>query len=156
MADLTATVYLREGLGTRRYEPSLRDVASRAEEATVLVAVLDGRVAGAVTVAAPPSRWAEGAAEGEAVIRMLVVDPAARGRGIGEALVRACVQEASAAGCRRVRLSTQDDSRAAHRIYRRLGFVPVPERDWEYEPGVPLRAWALELRPPGPGDAARP
>jgi len=34
---------------------------------------------------------------------------------------------------------------AAHRLYRRLGFVRVPERDWEPVPGVVLWAFGIEL-----------
>jgi ribosomal protein S18 acetylase RimI-like enzyme len=68
---------------------------------------------------------------GEAEIRMLAVAHEARGQGAGEALVRACVDRARATdGCVRVVLSTQRTMHAAHRIYERLGFVRVPERDW--------------------------
>jgi ribosomal protein S18 acetylase RimI-like enzyme len=55
----------------------------------------------------------------------------ARGRGAGEALVRACVDRARAVeGCVRVVLSTQRTMRPAHRLYERLGFVRSPDRDW--------------------------
>ncbi|MET7437677.1 GNAT family N-acetyltransferase, partial [Streptomyces sp. NPDC005568] len=78
---------------------------------------------------------AELARPGEAEIRMLAVAPQARGRGAGEALVRACVDRARATeGCVRVVLSTQRTMRAAHRIYERLGFVRTPERDWNPVP----------------------
>jgi ribosomal protein S18 acetylase RimI-like enzyme len=66
----------------------------------------------------------------EAEIRMLAVAHEARGRGAGEALVRACVDRARATdGCVRVVLSTQRTMHSAHRIYERLGFVRTPERD---------------------------
>jgi ribosomal protein S18 acetylase RimI-like enzyme len=35
---------------------------------------------------------------------------------------------------------------AAHRLYERLGFTRVPERDWSPVPGVQLVAYALPLR----------
>jgi hypothetical protein len=34
---------------------------------------------------------------------------------------------------------------AAHRIYRRLGFLRTPERDWRIEPDVELLTYALAL-----------
>ena len=61
----------------------------------------------------------------------------ARGRGAGEALVRACVERARAVeGCVSVVLSTQRTMRAAHRIYERLGFTRTPERDWKPLPDL--------------------
>lgn len=67
---------------------------------------------------------------GEAEIRMLAVAREARGRGAGEALVRACAGRARALeGCTAVVLSTQRTMHAAHRRYERLGFRRVPERD---------------------------
>jgi ribosomal protein S18 acetylase RimI-like enzyme len=78
------------------YEPELRDVARRAGDAVVLVAVDDaGTLLGCVTyVPGPESPWAELLEPGEAAIRMLAVDPAARGRGIGTALAAGCIARA--------------------------------------------------------------
>ena len=145
VAELTAGVYRGEGLSSASYEPALRDVASRAASATVLVAEVDGRLAGAVTVATRGGEWAEQSVPGEAVIRMLVVDAAVRGVGVGEALVRACVDVARADGCTMVRLSSQEDMRAAHRLYERLGFVRTPSFDWYPVPELFLRTYALPL-----------
>src|SRR5205085_1306382 len=62
-----------------------------------------------------------------ATIRMLGVSPGARGRGIGEALVRACVETARKSGQRRVRLDTRTSMASAQRLYERLGFRREPE-----------------------------
>ena len=154
VAELTATIYLREGWGDVGYEPVLRDVAHRAEQAQVLVAVLpppDGarivgpRIVGTVTVATRGGRYAEQAGPDEAVVRMLVTDPAVRGRGIGDALMRACLDAARQDGCRRVRLSTQPGMAAAHRLYKRLGFVRTPADDWRPAPDLLLITYALDL-----------
>lgn len=147
VADLTAGVYVGEGFSDGDYEPALRDVASRAETATVLVAVQDGALVGAVTVATRLGPWAEQAVPGEAVVRMLVVAAATRGAGIGEALMRAAIEQARADGCALVRLSSQDDMPAARRLYERLGFVRVPSFDWSPVPRLLLRAFALVLAP---------
>jgi hypothetical protein len=73
--------------------------------------------------------------------------------------VRACLERAEQDGCTRVRLSSQEDMTAAHRLYERLGFVRTPERDWSPVPGLRLRTYALELsraavRPPAPAARA--
>lgn len=145
IAELTATVYLTEGYGDDGYESTLRDVAGRAAQATVLVALRDEELVGAVAVATAGGPYAEQAGDGEAVIRMLVVSPASRGAGAGTALVQACLDRARADDCRVVRLSTQLTMTAAHRIYQRLGFVRTPQRDWQPVPGLTLLAYELPL-----------
>jgi ribosomal protein S18 acetylase RimI-like enzyme len=145
VAELTARVYLDEGYGSPEYEPRLRDVAGRDASGHVLVAVLDGRVVGAVTLAPYGSDWAEAAVPGEAVIRMLAVHPDVRGAGTGEALVRACVELARESGYVRILLSTEPTMTVAHRLYDRIGFVRTPSDDWEPVPGVTLLGYRLEL-----------
>lgn len=145
VAELTARVYLNEGYGSPEYEPRLRDVAGRDASAHVLVAVLDERVVGAVTLASYGSEWAEAAQPDEAVIRMLAVDPDVRGAGTGEALVRACVELAGQDGCGLIRLSTEPAMTVAHRLYERLGFVRTPTDDWEPVPGLRLLGYRLRL-----------
>lgn len=147
---LTVQVYEAGGWANPEYVPTLQDAAGRAAAATVLVAVeddgsADERLVGAVAVATRGGEYAEQAGPGDAVVRMLVADPAVRGRGIGEALMRACLDRARADGCVRVRLSSQPDMVAAHRLYARLGFVRVPELDWRPLPEVELLAYVLEL-----------
>ncbi len=146
VADLTARVYGAEGYASEDYQPFLRDVAGRVCSASVLVAVAE-HLLGAVTVATRGGVWAEQAVEGEAVIRMLVVDPSARGRGVGESLVQACIERARGDGCSLVRLSTQPQMTAAHRLYERLGFRRTPSFDWSPQPWVDLLTYALPLVP---------
>lgn len=55
-------------------------------------------------------------------IEDVVVDSGQRGRGIGEALVRAGVEAARAAGARTVELTSRPSRQAANRLYGRLGF----------------------------------
>jgi ribosomal protein S18 acetylase RimI-like enzyme len=149
VGELTVTVYVEAGFlrPGSAYVHKLRDAASRAEKAELLVAVSDdGALLGSVTYAPGGSPYAETAeADDEAGFRMLVVDPAARGRGVGEALVRACIERARAAGARTLRLSTQPQMAAAHRLYERLGFTRTPDRDWDPEPDVHLLTYELEL-----------
>ncbi|GGW86923.1 N-acetyltransferase [Streptomyces malachitofuscus] len=135
LGELTAGAYLLDGLldfgESDAYLGELRDVAKRAAAAEVLVAAEHGAVLGGVTFVPGPGPMADIAGPGEAEIRMLAVARAGRGRGAGEALVRACVDRARAIeGCTRIVLSTQRTMHSAHRIYERLGFTRTPERDW--------------------------
>ncbi|MFE3070285.1 GNAT family N-acetyltransferase [Streptomyces sp. NPDC059247] len=151
LGDLTGLTYLNDGLLLHGeddfYLDVLRDTARRAREAEVLVAVdADGRIVGGVTFAPGGTPWADIAVAGEAEFRMLVVAPDARGRGVGEALVRACADRARALpGCVRLVLSTADLMVSAHRIYERMGFVRTPERDWAPVSDHLLRTYALEF-----------
>ncbi|WP_217167588.1 GNAT family N-acetyltransferase [Streptomyces sp. AC512_CC834] len=153
VGEITAQAYLRDGLldfgESDAYLGELRDVAKRAAAAEVLVAAADGRVLGGVTFVPSGGPMADIARSGEAEIRMLAVAHDARGRGAGEALVRACVDRARAVeGCTGIVLSTQRAMRTAHRLYERLGFTRAPGRDWNPLPeldGVTLLAYRLTL-----------
>jgi GNAT superfamily N-acetyltransferase len=152
VGELTAAVYLDDGLlDFGREDPYLavlRDARRRAAHAEVLVAgepAGDGPLLGGVTFVGTGGEFADIAREDEAEFRTLAVRPAARGRGVGEALVRACVRRARRLGKRRVVLSSQSQMHTAHRLYGRLGFVRAPERDWEPIPGLPLHVFALDL-----------
>jgi ribosomal protein S18 acetylase RimI-like enzyme len=79
-----------------------------------------------------------------ATIRMLGVSADARGRGVGEALVRRCTDEARGRGCKRVRLDTRTSMASAQRLYERLRFRRKPEHDWAPAPGIALVAYVLE------------
>ena len=133
--------------GDEFYERELRDVAARVESGEVLVAEDDSRVVGCVTFADGPSELSEVDDPDAATIRMLGVSTAARGRGIGELLVRECIERARASGRRRVRLHTRTSMSAAHRLYGRLGFTRAPETDWSPAPGIELLGFVLELDP---------
>ena len=147
VGELTVRVYVDDGLANPGYVEILRDAAGRAKAATLLVAVdpATDQLLGAVTLVTEGGDYAENAEPGEAVVRMLVVDPAVRRRGIGEALVRECIHRARVHGCRRLVLSTQPEMTAAHRVYERLGLVREPARDWSPVPGLGLLVYTYEL-----------
>ena len=134
--------------GDEPYEEELRDVRARARDAVVLAAVDadTGRLVGCATyVPGSASALAEELRPGEASIRMLAVRPDAQGTGAGTALAAACVELARADGFRAVMLHSLPVMARAQRIYVRLGFRHVPERDWEPVPGLVLRCFVLDL-----------
>lgn len=131
------------------YDAQLADVAARVMHTTVLGA-LDGTTPlGCVTyVNDPSSPHAEGLSDDEASFRMLAVSTAAQGRGVGEALVGRCLEMARLAGRSAVFIHSGDWMTTAHRLYRRLGFVSVPERDWVVPGlGITLLGFRCELAP---------
>jgi ribosomal protein S18 acetylase RimI-like enzyme len=76
---------------------------------------------------------------------MLGVDPRARGRGVGEALVQACVDRARRDGATAVAICTMPEMASAQGIYARLGFGRDPERDWRPIPSIQLLGFVLQL-----------
>jgi ribosomal protein S18 acetylase RimI-like enzyme len=154
IGELTVEVY-REGLVSDQYLPVLADARSRwAAEATTTYVALDGgtdglpgrQLLGAVLYAAPGSPWRDiGDGAGEAEFRMLAVLRSARGRGVGEALVRTCIARARAERLERLVLSTAPDMKAAQRLYERLRFVRAEHRDWLARPTSRTKLLAYEL-----------
>jgi ribosomal protein S18 acetylase RimI-like enzyme len=148
IGELTASVYVADGYlsSDSEYIGELQDAESRAKHAELIAAVDEptGSVLGSVTFCRPGTPFSEIARDGEAEFRMLVVDHAARGRGVGETLVRECMRRARDAGCHRLVLLTTPRMRTAHRLYERLGFRRVPERDWWPRPDFQLMAFEVE------------
>jgi GNAT superfamily N-acetyltransferase len=102
------------------------------------VAEVDGERAGCVFCVA--------ADEATAKLRILLVDPRARGLGVGGRLVSTCVDFAAGAGYRRLTLWTNDVLVAARRIYAAQGFELV-DRDPHHSFGVDLvgETWTKPL-----------
>jgi GNAT superfamily N-acetyltransferase len=135
-----------DGLIDTAYEAELTDAGRRAREAELLVAVENGHVLGTVTWCPPTSPWRELATEqDQAEFRMLSVAAAGRRRGVGRALVTACLERARAEHMREVLLSSLPQMTKAHALYREFGFVPAPELDHSPKPHVHLWAFRLTL-----------
>jgi ribosomal protein S18 acetylase RimI-like enzyme len=146
IADLSVRVYVGGGLASEGYTSDLADVAGRASRAELLVVRDDnGHVVGSVALVLSGDFGEVTTSDEEAAFRMLVVDPAAQGRGLGTLLVTTCLDRARAAGKRRMVIATGTRMTAAQRLYERLGFTRLPERDWSPVPGIDLIVYSREL-----------
>jgi GNAT superfamily N-acetyltransferase len=126
--------------------------ASRSPSQRAWIAELDGQRVGCVLCVRAADAAAAAAAAGDAAddataqLRLLLVDPAARGLGVGRLLVDACVEFARAAGYSRMTLWTQQNLTAARRLYAAAGFELI-ESAPHHSFGVDLveETWALDL-----------
>lgn len=78
-------------------------------------------------------RWPDQPPDETSLVGMWV-EPAARGRGVGELLVRTVLDEAERRGVRRVTLDVAHENTPAIRLYERLGFTPTGRTgvlDWD-------------------------
>ena len=118
--------------------------ADLARAGDLIVAAAGTAVLGAVVYVGPGREKAAFFRPEWPVIRMLVVDPAARGRGIGRALADECVRRAARDGAPLVALHTSPVMRVALAMYLRMGFVL--ERTVDPIRGVPYAVYVKPLR----------
>jgi ribosomal protein S18 acetylase RimI-like enzyme len=131
------------------YVEDMIDVRRRLNESQLIVAELDGQLAGAVTLYLDAGHSSQGGWPGGwAGIRLLAVHPAYRGRGIGRALMEECIRRCRNQGIATIGLHTTGMMDVARQMYERIGFVRVPEFDFYPRPGVVVMAYRLDLKPP--------
>ena len=163
---ITLASYDAYGSMQGSYRDFLADPLLRTEGCTaLLVAEVDGRIAGTVTYVLPGDAEWEGRPvdDGDCGFRVLAVAPGVEGRGVGRALVQACLDRSRARGCRRVLITSMAWMSRAHRLYEGLGFVRRPDLAVRF-PGGDGVAFTCELvpdadehfPPPGPVPAEPP
>jgi DNA-binding MarR family transcriptional regulator/GNAT superfamily N-acetyltransferase len=129
-----------------RFEALVADIAAKfirdfdAKRERCWIAEMDGVPVGSVFVVKESAAVAK--------LRLLIVEPHARGHGLGRRLVQECIGFARRAGYRRLVLWTQSNLTAARSIYTAAGFRTLksqPHREF----GVPLTGeyWELALKP---------
>jgi DNA-binding MarR family transcriptional regulator/GNAT superfamily N-acetyltransferase len=103
------------------------------------IAEKDGARVGAVFVAKASDEIAK--------LRLLHVEPEARGLGIGKRLVEECVRFARQAGYSKITLWTQSILHAARHLYKQAGFQVVrEEQHHSFGKDLTAETWELELR----------
>lgn len=131
VAALSLRAYALDYELSDEYRASIHAVAERAAEHQVWVAA-DGATGALLgTVATPrPGRAISPLAEpGELDFRLLAVDPRARGRGVGSRLTRHAIELARLRGLERVVMNSGPQMVGAHRLYEKLGFARLWERE---------------------------
>lgn len=137
-------LYAQEYGWEERFEALVADVVARfmasydpARE-RCWIADLNGEPVGSVFLVAKSKTVAK--------LRLLIVEPHARGLGIGGRLVDACIAFARDAGYRTIELWTQSVLHPARRIYERAGFQLVAEEEHAtFGPTITGETWRLVL-----------
>jgi ribosomal protein S18 acetylase RimI-like enzyme len=148
VGEVTVAAYAEFGDGNPdEYVEHLRGAERRHREAELWVATPDDseEILGTVTVCPEGSAWREIAGPREGEFRMLAVAPAARGRGVGAALVDVVIERFRRDRAAAVVMSTLPQMRSAHRIYEAAGFQRAPELDWSPTGTVHLIGYRLKL-----------
>lgn len=131
------------------YREGILATLANVSPAEQIVAEGEGVIVGAVllypagSVFSPPNRspmtlaWPE--------MRLLAVTPAARGLGIGAALVQECIGRARRSGSEALTLHTSDVMQVAMRMYERMGFLRAPELDFHLSENVTVKGYRFNL-----------
>lgn len=115
------------------YRRELEAAGDPPARGAVILAVRDGEAVGTVTfypdAAADRHPWPPATA----CLRLLAVPGAARGAGVGRALVTECIARARRAGASLLGLHTAPFMAAANHLYAAVGFVRAPQYDFDAE-----------------------
>jgi len=139
-------LYAEEYGYDERFEALVAEIVSRfvqkldRKRERCWIAEHDGRIVGTIFVVAKSKTTAQ--------LRLLLVEPTARGLGLGSRLVGEVVRFSRDAGYKRIDLWTQSELAGARRLYEAAGFKRVgSERHTMFGKPTTAEYWRLELRP---------
>jgi N-acetylglutamate synthase-like GNAT family acetyltransferase len=137
-------LYAQEYGYDERFEALVAQIAAQfvqrfdAKRESCWIAERDGTIVGSVFLVSKSRTTAK--------LRLLLVEPQARGLGIGRRLVDECVRFARRAGYRKLALWTQSDLYAARHLYAQAGFRRVSEEPHEsFGKKLVAETWELTL-----------
>lgn len=131
ISRLLERVFVDEGYTDPAVARRAFQLDSVTQRGDLLVAMSEaGEAIGLIVCALPTSPARQVAAQNEAEMHLLAVDPSARGCGIGSQLVAEFENRARALGYSKLVLSTQPTMTSAHRLYERHGYRRNCSRDW--------------------------
>ena len=124
---------------------NISNTSTLAAVGELIVAECAGMIIGAVTYVAPDRPKAAFFDGAWPIVRMLVVDPKYRGKGIGGALMQECVRRAKRDRADVLALHSSPIMTAALAMYRDMGFAH--HRDGTPVFGVPTAVYVMQLHP---------
>ena len=154
IVHLHGTIYAREYGFDETFEayvagPLAEFARIRAHRDRIWLAEREGRIVGCIAIV--------GASQNEAQLRWFLVDPSARGQGLGRQLLQEAVEFSKSQDYRSVFLWTVSTLTAAARLYQSFGFRKVEEkpcRQWGVN--VVEERYVLNLKNEDTGSACRP
>ncbi|WP_123043806.1 GNAT family N-acetyltransferase [Cohnella candidum] len=140
-----------ESVPDAHWQALARALASEADNqpgVELIVAVIDGNIAGSVALFPADSDAYEGNVDrvDYPEIRMLAVSPEYRGKGVASALLKECMARAKSSGCKAIGLHTGEFMTNAIKLYEKLGFKRLPQYDFQPAgDGITVKAFRLSL-----------
>lgn len=145
-------LYAREYQWDMRFEALVARIAADfidyfdARREACWIAERDGVNIGCICLVQARDEATNEPVEGTAQLRLLLVEPSARGLGLGERLVAECHRFAREAGYRRVRLWTNSQLAAAKRIYSKAGYRLIESEPFHgFGHNLVGETWELDL-----------
>lgn len=135
------------------YRKSILATLADVKPAEQIVAERAGTAVGSILLYPAGTRFASADRPSDPFLwpemRLLAVAPAARGQGVGAALVRECIRRARRSGAEALTLHTSDVMQTAMRLYERIGFVRDLALDIHPAPDLLIKGYRLPLHDAG-------